>query len=294
MSWLAFWRRKGARDRQTQTSAANRRAGGREFARGVPYLLPSDLGEAQRLDFQHYMLRYTLKGNYAAPLIAPRAILDIGCGTGRWAMEMAQQFPRASVTGVDIAPPASGDALTAQQPWTFTAANVLEGLPFPDNSFDFVHQRLLVAAIPAERWPRVVAELARVTRPGGWVELVEAESRLPNAGPGLQASMKWASAFAARRGIDPASASQVGAFLTGAGLRQVNARTVSLPVGEPGGRIGTMAKTDLLAGMTALRGILISMGLVTESEYEVILQQIQAELSSGQIVWPFYIAFGQK
>ena len=106
MSWLAFWRRKGARDGQTQTATAKRRAGGREFAHGVPYLFPSDLGEAQRLDFQHYMLRYTLKGNYAAPLKAPRDILDIGCGTGRWAMEMAQQFPGASVTGVDIAPPA--------------------------------------------------------------------------------------------------------------------------------------------------------------------------------------------
>jgi SAM-dependent methyltransferase len=296
MSWLAFWRRKRAPEDQAQPAATNRHVGGRLFAPGVPYLLPSDLGENQRLDFQHYMLRFTLKGNYAAPLKAPRDILDVGCGTGRWAMEMAQQFPSARVIGVDVTSGASGGQPAQPQPanWSFTPANVLEGLPFPDNSFDFVHQRLLVAAIPAERWPQVVAELARVTRPGGWVELVEAESRLPNAGPGLQASMKWASGFAARRGIDPASASQVGAFLTQAGLAHVNMRTVALPVGDRAGRIGIMAKTDLLAGMTALRGIVISMGLVSESEFDTIYQQAQAELSSGRIVWPFYIAYGQK
>ena len=71
-------------------------------------------------------------------------------------------------------------------------------------------------------------------------------------------------------------------------------RTVALPVGEVSGRLGSMAKTDLMAGMTALRGVLINMGLVTEAEYSRVIEQVQQELSSGAITWPFFIAYGQK
>jgi ubiquinone/menaquinone biosynthesis C-methylase UbiE len=298
MSWFGFWRRKRADS--TQAAGPARLIGGRRFAAGVPYLLPSDLGETNRLDFQHYMLRSALKGNYAAPLNHPQDILDVGSGTGRWAMEMARQFPDANVVGVDIAPPAA-DAADANDAndvrpdnYAFVQGNVLEHLPFADNSFDFVHQRLLVAAIPAARWPSVVAELLRVTRPGGWVELLEAESRLPNAGPGLQTSMRWASALAGRRGIDPASASQVGEFLRLAGAERIATRTIALPVGERAGRLGAMAKADLLAGMSGLRGVVTSMGLISAPDFEINQRQIEGELSSGRISWPFYIAFGQK
>ena len=295
MAWLGLWRRKRAET--AQKPRTGRLIGGRRFAAGVPYLLPSDLGETNRLDFQHYMLRFALKGDYAAPIGNPQDILDVGCGTGRWATEMARRFPQANVIGVDIAPPTTeaGDgADTRPENYTFVQGNVLERLPFADNSFDYTHQRLLVAAIPAARWPNVVAELIRVTRPGGWVELLEAESRLPNAGPGLQASMRWASALAGRRGIDPASASQIGDFLRQAGAQRVATRTIALPVGEPAGRLGVMAKADLLAGMTGLRGIVTTMGIISESDFDANTRQIEAELSSGRISWPFYIAYGQK
>jgi SAM-dependent methyltransferase len=295
MAWLQFWRRK--RVDTAETSSPHRTIGGRRFAAGVPYLLPSDLGETNRLDFQHYMLRFALKGDYAAPITRPQDILDVGCGTGRWAMEMARQFPGANVIGVDVAPSstdASAATDTRPENYAFIQGNVLERLPFADNSFDFTHQRLLVAAIPAARWPSVVSELLRVTRPGGWVEMIEAESRLPNAGPGLQASMRWASALAGRRGIDPASASQIGDFLSQAGAQNAAIRTVSLPVGEPAGRLGVMAKADLLAGMMGLRGVVVNMGLISEGDFEANARQIDAELSNGRVSWPFYIAYGQK
>jgi ubiquinone/menaquinone biosynthesis C-methylase UbiE len=295
MSWFGFWRRKSASS--AQAARPSRLIGGRRFAAGVPYLLPSDLGETNRLDFQHYMLRSALKGNYAAPLSRPQDILDVGSGTGRWAIEMATQFPDANVVGVDVAPPAAdANAATDIRPenYAFVQGNVLERLPFADNSFDFVHQRLLVAAIPAARWPSVVAELLRVTRPGGWVELLEAESRLPNAGPGLQTSIRWMTSLAGRRGIDPASASQIGGFLQQAGAQHIASRMIALPVGERAGRLGAMAKADLMAGMNGLRGVVTSMGLISEPDFESNSRQIEAELSSGRISWPFFIAFGQK
>ncbi len=62
---------------------------GRQHMADAPYMLPRDDQEINRLDFQHYRLRYALRSNYAAPIGRPRSILDVGCGTGRWALEMA-------------------------------------------------------------------------------------------------------------------------------------------------------------------------------------------------------------
>ena len=52
--------------------------------------------------------------------------------------------------------------------------------PFPEswgwkNSFDLVHQRLLVWGIGANEWPTVLKNLADVVKPGGTIQLVEAE-----------------------------------------------------------------------------------------------------------------------
>ena len=111
--------------------------GGRMRTMGLPYALPRDMEEINRLDFQHYMLRYALRGLYAVPLQQPRAILDAGTGTGRWAMEMAQIFPHAQVCGVDVNPPPADEQAARgldvrPANYTFTPGNVLEELPFDD------------------------------------------------------------------------------------------------------------------------------------------------------------------
>lgn len=45
---------------------------------------------------------------YLAPITAngssPRRILDVGTGTGIWALEMGDRFPEARVYGIDLSP----------------------------------------------------------------------------------------------------------------------------------------------------------------------------------------------
>ncbi len=184
MSWFfRLWGRgtHGATHEQAAPDAARYTIqGGRRRLAEAPYQLPSDMQETNRLDFQHYMLRYAMRGIYAAPVERPGGILDAGCGTGRWALEMATIFPDANVVGVDIAQPPVEDPTTLAgfqarpDNFAFIQSNILEApLPFADNTFDYTHMRLLFLAIPADRWPGVIRELVRVTRPGGWVELVE-------------------------------------------------------------------------------------------------------------------------
>lgn len=273
---------------------------GRMRTVGVPYTLPRDTEEINRLDFQHYMLRYAFQGLYAAPIGQPVSILDVGTGTGRWAVEMAQLFPRARVIGLDVNPsPADQHAdqgIDVRPPnYSFVAANVLEGLPFAADSFDFTHQRLLFAAIPADRWPFVVGELARVTRPGGWVELVEMSS-VADGGPNIEMLADWLRRLTARRGIDVDAAKHVGDYLSAAPLKDVNIRVVNIPMGAHGDRLGAMFAADFLSACKGFGGIAVQLGLTTQDEFDRTLDAARVDLNSSAYKChaPFYVAVGQK
>ncbi|MCR9165164.1 MAG: class I SAM-dependent methyltransferase [Nannocystaceae bacterium] len=94
------------------------------------------------------------------------AVLDVGCGTGRHALWMAERG--ATVTGVDFS---SGmlEQLRAKPDADVTVIehDFTEGLPVPDRSVDLVTCCLVLEHVPS--LGAVFAEMARVTRPGGRV-----------------------------------------------------------------------------------------------------------------------------
>lgn len=301
MRWFT-WLRRGQRTRSERAVESTLVIGGRRRAAGVPYMFPADLQEINRLDFQHYLLRHAFRGNYAAPIEHPESILDVGTGTGRWAREMAAQFPSSNVVGFDIVPPPVDteprmDMRMDMGPhnYRFVQGNVLDGLPFPDASFAFVHMRLMVLALPADRWPFVVGELVRVTRPGGWVESVEYGGE-KQGGPAITQLMQWGTQASALRGIDTAYSTRVGELFRTAGLDHVHTREVDIPLGAYGGRVGVMNGVDLLSAMKALSSLYIAQGIATEQEFERTIQAAQAEIDSRQYrtISPFYIAYGQR
>jgi hypothetical protein len=264
-------------------------------------MMPTDVEEMNRLDFQHYMLRYALHGNYAAPIGHPSSILDVGTGTGRWAREMAQIFPQANVVGIDVnLPPADSLAQQGKEDvrppnYTFVQANLFEGLPFADSSFDFVHMRLLVMAIPHEQWPQVIDELVRVTRPGGWVESIET-TILQQAGSAMSQIIRWSTTVLAGRSVNLLDGENVGTLLQAAGLEKVTSRPILLPCGDYGGRVGKMLATDYISGAKGLGGVVVARDLATAEEFEGVLAAAGNELASpeAQCTVPFYLAFGRR
>lgn len=306
MAWFSRWRR-GAKT-ATKNKSTPRESdrfqvmSGRRHVADAPYVLPKDDREVQRLDFQHYMLRYLMRGNYAAPVTTPTSILDVGCGTARWATEMANVFPDTSVIGVDLVPPptekessvAGSPADRRPDNFAFVQGNVLEGLPFADDTFEFTHMRLLVFALPANRWQDIANELARVTRPGGWVEWLEGDIFTKNAGPAHERLNAFAMEAARRRGIDPSFVHRIGEFLRDAGLVNVETRMITLPAGSRAGRIGQMAVSDYLAVMAGMKGPLVAMGATTPVEYDQLMAQARVEFEQYPSHWLFPMAFGQR
>src|SRR5579875_234467 len=290
---LFRWLRRG-KDKTTTVEMFATTEAGRRHLVGVPYTLPKDDQEISRLDFQHYMLRYTLRGDYAAPIQQPRRILDVGCGTGRWPREMAQIFPDAEVFGIDIA---DADPKTEPPPpnYHFQIANVFEGLPFPDGSFDFTHARLLSAAVPCARWPQVVSEMMRVTCPGGWIESLEAMP-LRDGGPGIAQLNDGMFQMCEARGIDANYGVHVQELFRASGLTNMLSREILIPMGKYGGRIGTMMATDWLAIFTGLRGPVTATTSMSADAYDQALASAREYVNTDRCrcVAPFILCYGQK
>jgi SAM-dependent methyltransferase len=313
MPWWFFRRKRAAADEQGagRSSEERRRERARAWVQEValprladaderryledqPYLLPKDLKEINRLDFQHYVLRALLKGNYLAPIRNPRQILDVGCGTGQWAYEIAGEYPQALVVGLDLEQ--AKNPVSAPGNYRFVQGDVLKGLPFADNTFDFVHQRLLFLAIPAPAWPEVVKELARVTAPGGWIELVETSFALSPMGPVNQRLKSLSEELAALRGLDIGGAvlESLDGYLREAGLVRVERRMIEAPLGEWGGRIGSLLALDYREGWKALSGAVAGRFQISTEEMAALTEIMVSEWNEYRTRARFVVAYGQK
>src|SRR5258708_7938926 len=107
-------------------------------------------------------------------MAAGKRVLDVGCGTGYGAAELATQARAA--TGIDIAPDAVTDARNqfARGNLTFLAGSAT-ALPFADASFDLITAFEVIEHLAD--WQTMLAEARRVLHPQG-VFLVSTPNKL--------------------------------------------------------------------------------------------------------------------
>ncbi|KAG8941241.1 hypothetical protein FRC00_012453 [Tulasnella sp. 408] len=146
------------------------------------YYLPADRDEHGRLDMQHQTLKLTMNSLYAQRELVKSTLartdrrttlLDVGTGSGIWAIEMAEEFPNTDITGIDIVPP---DVLS--RPSTVIPSNcvlkVADGtteIKKYHEAFDIIHFRAAHLGMP--NLAKILLEdSARALIPGGLLLLV--------------------------------------------------------------------------------------------------------------------------
>ncbi|GKU07475.1 methyltransferase [Fusarium langsethiae] len=138
------------------------------------YNLPNDDIEKQRLDLQHNLFILMLDNRLGlAPPNGPGAkakrVLDIGTGTGIWAIDYADEHPDSKVIGIDLSPiqpdfvPPNVEFFIddIEEPWTFS------------EPFDYVHSRMMTFSIKS--WSDFANNIYNNLVPGGFVELLEVD-----------------------------------------------------------------------------------------------------------------------
>ncbi|KAF2789842.1 S-adenosyl-L-methionine-dependent methyltransferase, partial [Melanomma pulvis-pyrius CBS 109.77] len=142
--------------------------------RSGAYVLPNDDEEQDRLDLLHHIFLLMLGGKLSdVPFThPPRRVLDVGTGTGIWAIDYADENPDSEVLGTDLSPiqptwvPPNAKFYIddAESDWVYA----------DDERFDFIHVRGMSGSI--NDWDRLCEQAYAHVVPGGWVEFQEPEA----------------------------------------------------------------------------------------------------------------------
>jgi SAM-dependent methyltransferase len=181
-------------------------------------------------------------------------VLDVGTGTGIWAIDFADKYPSAIVTGTDLSP-IQPDYVPPN--CRFYVENAEEEWSF-DSPFDFIHTRMLVIAI--RNWAGFFEQAFASLKPGGYIELQDLNFPArcdDDTAPPDSPIMVWSGHMmeaAQRIGLDLSISSTFPALLNAAGFVDVKYETYSWPINKwpkekKMKRLGTWAYQNFMQGL---------------------------------------------
>ena len=276
------------------------------------YPLPNDDQELDRIDLKHHIMRLLCKGHlHLAPLPSPAAVtssdytmLDIGTGTGIWALEMAEEYPNATIIGTDLSP--------VQPTWVpdnvhFEIDDVeAREWAWPHNHFDYIHSRFMLSSIGS--WQRLIRKAFHHTKPGGYFEMQELDCRFASDDDTLKADSNlayWSEqvtlASASYNRPIPLHTEYMAMFeLAGfVDVRQVILKSPTNPWPKDK-YLKEVGKFQMLAHLEGLEGI--SIGLMTRGlkwkpeEVKILIAKLRGELQDRNIhsYQPNVVLVGRK
>jgi ubiquinone/menaquinone biosynthesis C-methylase UbiE len=251
------------------------------------YALGSDPQESARLQRQSAELRPETVALLSRISLEPgQCAIDLGCGpSGILDLLSAAVSPGGRVVGLDA--DAAHVALGRQYVGTLGLANVevrradARHTGLPSDSFDFVHARTLLVTIPEPA--QVVAEMARLARPGGWVASQEPDGiEHAMCYPPLPAWDRLRELFRAgfsRSGADLRIGRRVTELYRQAGLSDIE--TVAHAPLYPAGHSRRTILPDLVR---SLRPVILELGLSDEQELAALDTEVRRHLADPHTV----------
>ncbi|KAI5456603.1 S-adenosyl-L-methionine-dependent methyltransferase [Mariannaea sp. PMI_226] len=197
------------------------------------YWGPNDEKQQDAEDLMHELFRIVLDGKlHDLPVNNFGIVLDVGCGTGIWAMEFADEYPSSDVVGIDLSPIQPN---LVPPNCHFEVDDVNTHWTFPEDHFDFVHVRGMSGSVPD--WVEFHKKAFRHLKPGGWVEHVEI-SCITKSDDGTikqgSALVTWVELFTkigAALGKTFFACEEASAAIQHAGFVNIHERRVKLPIG---------------------------------------------------------------
>lgn len=237
-------------------------------------------------------------GPISAPIPTPLPkgfkVLDVGCGPGSWIKDFKRAHPESDAHATDFADtykPSDEDV-------TFVHGDILKGLPFEDNTFDFVHMRFFTGALKTAEWPLAIKELHRIVKPGGWVQQVEPDGRLRSE-KGVTALIEdWNTrglrGSLVQRGGEPEAGVKLASLMKAEGLLNVEDKARSAPMNSKVGAVGSHMVKDYQSLISTLAPVLAQSWEMTPEEVVEWGKKVMAESEALEGFHNFHTAVGQK
>jgi len=213
-----------------------------DYARDNAYVLDPDLlEEMHRLDIQGQMLTRSMGGVLPErpDFAGIKKVLDLGCGSAEWALQVAGRSADIQVVGIDKAPRmielAQARAYAEKRANArFRIGDITEPLPFLADNFDLVNARLLRGFMATSAWLPFIQECLRVLRPGGLLRLTEDEILLTNSLAcdhlNFRGYKNLATLGKAFSGHHPGITTRMPGWLKEAGFQQVQSRVFAMDI----------------------------------------------------------------
>jgi SAM-dependent methyltransferase len=245
---------------------------------------PGELDARNPLDVWHIAVCQAFGALALAPIREPAAVLDVACGTGLWARDIARSHPAAQVVGFDVN---AGQIQKAVEEGSWRGDDLLPGnchlergdalgpWPYPDASFDYTHARFVSPFLPVALIPNFIAEMARVTRPGGWIELVDT-MQFDASDPARAFLLRCLRRTYEHSGLALEPGQLLEQHLRGLNLRGVRTQAASVRAGGDDPVLRRLGD-DLVTGMLEAAPLYASLGLTTGDD----LARVDRQIASG-------------
>ena len=165
----------------------------------------------------------------------PQNIIDVGTGTGIWAIEMGDKYSLYQITGIDQSP--------IQPNWippnvTFEIDDITKPWLNDSSTIDFIHVRSMAGSIRGDQdWQTFLAEAFRMLKPGGKIEVADFTTRFQCDDGTFQmnsSSKQWEVTLhdiARSMGIEMETTNKMHGWLQEAGFASIEEMAHKVPVG---------------------------------------------------------------
>ncbi|AEO59202.1 hypothetical protein MYCTH_2307284 [Thermothelomyces thermophilus ATCC 42464] len=247
--------------------------------------------------------KFLLKGKLGlAPAESPRRVLDLGTGTGIWAIEFAEENPDSEVLGTDLSP-IQPDYLPPN--CRFEIDDVDDDWVY-SHKFDYIHGRYLLPFIK-RKWSSFFKTVYDNLNPGGWIESQETIIYFQSVDGSIDgtALQRWNALLLQgirKMGRSATEALRCKYYLAEAGFVNLGEKKFAVPMnnwakGKDEKAIGAMQMVNNLEGIDGLTMTVFTRALGwTPADVEKLLVDVKRDMKDRSIhaYITIIVAWGQK
>ncbi|RUP51041.1 hypothetical protein BC936DRAFT_150175 [Jimgerdemannia flammicorona] len=249
-------------------------------------LFPTDGMEIDRQHAQSFVLKEAFGG-----AILPGANISLEKGFSVLD-DLATDYPDVKCTGVGATNTCFPSTIRPKNV-SFKTADVLQGLPFDDESFDFVQMRLHIPKLRVDEWSRAIKEVARVTKHGGYIQMIEPNIRIATTDEIAKEIMSKLHSLMVEIKHDPNIFPKIPKLLDQAGAELASQKIASIPIGWKN-KTGDLMLENLRQGLLATKLVVAPIFELDGDEYVNLVDDLVGRLQASKAAMNFYGFLGRK